>query len=223
MGVEVFVKLRVKQVDGANLSAKRVGVVYQQRYSDAGTALGTYFSTGDDGYEEWHVKVPLRTWEPGALVFNAWYQDGLGNTYFDDNEGEFHAIAYKGSNSVIQMDWSATNAVITTDGVTGTLGLLLADLDYDKDVHLVWTTDGWETTNDFGMGPAGEKNVWYWVADSWAGYESWEIELDIAGPLAAGAKFEYAMVYRHGIVNGAQVYEFWNNNHGHNYVLKQSS
>jgi hypothetical protein len=46
----------------------------------------------------------------------------------------------------------------------------------------------------------------------------WKIPLNIAGTDVAA--FEYAIVYKHGVVNGATTYEFWDNNGGGNYVVQ---
>ena len=40
-------------------------------------------------------------------------------------------------------------------------------------------------------------------------------------PADGAARFEYAVVYRHGIVNGAKSYEFWDNNGGGNYRVEK--
>ena len=65
---------------------------------------------------------------------------------------------------------------------------------------------------------AGQANRWYWVEDfPWsAGRERWQIDVDLPG---GAARFEYAVVYRHGVVNGARTYEFWDNNFGANYAV----
>ncbi len=79
------------------------------------------------------------------------------------------------------------------------------------------TTDGWDTVIQLGMGQAGDVNRWYWAEDyPWSGRERWQLDLDLP---QGGEAFEYAVVYRHGVVNGARTYEFWDNNFGANYVV----
>lgn len=220
MGVAVFLKVLVQPFDGANLDSKRVGVEYVTPYGGTRTAVGSYYTTLESGMEEWHVRVDLRSWETSLLRFDTWYEDGRGNLYYDDNAGEGHVEAFRGSSSVIYsyMPYGEDGSPVTVgpDGVHGRIMLMLADIDYDKDVAMVWTTDNWATTNVFGMG-GGEANALRWVADTWSDHESWAIDLDIPGPVEA---FEYAFVYRHGVVNGAQPYEFWDNNGGNNYVVR---
>lgn len=218
MGVSVFLKVLVQPVAGANLDAKRVGVVYNGTIGESQTAEGDYFTTYDDGMEEWHVRVDRRGYDPGVIRFNTWYQDGLGNTYYDDNNGEGHIDAYLGAHSVIYhyQSWEQPLA-IGENGVQGHLDLSVADLDYDKDIRLIWTTDNWVTSNEFVIGDPSATNTLHWIEDTYTGYERWGIDLDIDGPVQ---RFEYALVYRHGVVNDADLYEFWDNNGGHNYVIE---
>ena len=80
----------------------------------------------------------------------------------------------------------------------------------DKQILLVGTTDGWATKFEVPL---------TWAEDfPWsAGRERWHLELDRAGDFDV---FEYAFVYRHGVVNGARTYEFWDNNFGANYRVE---
>ncbi|MEZ4313369.1 MAG: hypothetical protein R3F14_35555, partial [Polyangiaceae bacterium] len=213
-GIELFLKLRVKPVAGANLDNKHVGVVYRKTGTSALTTVnGTYFTTWGNGDEEWHIKVNLRSWE-NIISFNAWYQDGVGNTFFDDNSGELHAVAVGGSYPAITHMWGYTNVAVTATGVSGDISVRLADIDYDKDVAMVWTTDDWQTTNWMDMGNG--SNQWHWIEDNGDDYERWGVSVDIPGDFT---KFEYAIVYRHGVVNGAALYEFWDSNNGSNWVV----
>ncbi len=213
-GVDLYIKLRVKPVAGANLSQKRVGVVYRvPGTTNPVTLTGNYFTTWGNGDEEWHVKVPLRSWQ-NVVSFNAWYQDGKGNTFFEDNKGELHAIAIGTSAAAIQHWWGGTNVAVTGYGVSGKISCRLADIDWDKSVAMVWTTDDWQTTN--WMETGNGTNQWHWAEDQGTDYELWEVDVDIPGSFQ---NFQYAVVYKHGIVNGAAVYEFWNNNGGSNWVV----
>jgi hypothetical protein len=225
MGVAVFLKLRVQPVAGATIDNKRVGVVYRSPGGEPVTAVGSYFSTLGDGAEEWHVRIDRRSWDSGVFRFDAWYQDGTangdspyGNTYFDDNNGEAHVANYHGSYAVIRHFWDAAEGLtVDGSGVHGRLSFYVADLDYDKDIRMIWTTDGWQTINEFGFGDGWQtENVMMWQQDLWNGYERWSINVNIA---ETTDRFEYAVVYRHGVVNDAEVYEFWDNNGGHNYVV----
>ncbi len=215
--VDVFIKVRVRPVQGASIDRKRVGVVYRAVGVGGAeqTALGQYFTTLPSGDEEWHVPIRQRAWESSVLVFDAWYQDGTGRTYYDDNDGELHALAYQGNWAVIRLDYANTALEIDDAGVKGTIGVYLADLDFDKDVRLVFTLDDWKTTQEVGIGEG--PNHTHWIEDVWQGHERWGIDVDL--PAANVQRFQYALVYRHGVVGGATRYEFWENNGGGNHVV----
>ncbi len=217
---DVFIKVRVRPVQGADLDWKRVGVQY--RYPITGeehTAVGYYFTTYDNGDEEWHVPVNVPLWL-NLFTFTAWYQDGAAHTYYDDNNGEYHVInADDESYHVVRAEPWRSTVEVTDSGVSGTLFTQLLDLDYDKQVKLVATVDGWNTVLEFDMGAPGDSNRWYWVEDL-GGFERWAIDLDIPGNHQA---LQYAILYRHGVVNGAWPYDFWDNNHGHDFIVNHQT
>ncbi len=219
--VDYFIKVRVKPVAGVDLAWKRVGVVYKTP-SDTSerTAVGYYFTTWGNGDEEWHVPINVPTWQP-TVLFDTWYQTGGGETFYDDNGGELHVINDGPAYNVVRVEpWTST-VTVGDDGVRGTLSLQLTDLDYDKQIELWGTTDGWQTMHKLTIGSQGDVNKWYWVEDyPWsAGRERWQIDLDLPG---SADTFEYAVVYRHGVVGGARPYEFWDNNGGSNYRVERS-
>jgi hypothetical protein len=213
---DVFLKVKVKQVQGADLSKKRVGVVFHEPgRGGQTTAVGEYFADLGNGMEEWHVRVSLKKWEhAGAFVFTAWYQDGVGSTWFDDNQGEYHAAAWQGAFAVIHNTHGAS-PMLNDQGLSGSLLMELLDLDFDKDIRLVWTVDGWNTVNEFKIGTE-QVNQWHWLKNTYNGMQLWELVLDYKGSFD---KFEYAVVYRHGGKNGSKVYAFWDNNGGYNYQV----
>lgn len=100
-------KVRVKPVEGANLDQKRVGVIRSQHSYDFGedgrgeTVLADYHSAGRNGFEKWQA---YEEWESsgsasGILISSfavlAWYQDGLGHTYYDDNSGSGYVVRWE--------------------------------------------------------------------------------------------------------------------------------
>lgn len=212
----IHVKLRVQPVANADLAWKRVGVVYhlvgdQTDY----TAIGSYVATHGDGTEEWHVTTVVPQWHT-TIMFDAWYQDGLGHTWIDDNQGELHVVNAGPAYRVVRVEpWLNTVALDGT-GVSGRISAQLADLDYEKNVELVATRDGWQTVLRFGHGAPGDKNAWYWAEDLGTALERWQIDLELPGPVD---HFEYAVRYRHGVVNNATPYDFWDNNFDRNYAL----
>jgi len=219
--LDLVVKLRVRPVAGADLAWKRIGAVYKSPADNLErTAVGYYVTTWGNGDEEWHVPMPVQSWQT-TVTFDAWYQDGAGETWFDDNQGELHVVNTGPSYDVVRVEpWTST-VVVGDAGVQGSLTLQLTDLDYDKQVAIVATKDGWNTVIELGLGAPGETNRWYFVEEfPWSqGRERWQIDLDLPG---AADAFEYAVVYRHGVVNGARVYEFWDNNFGSNFRVERA-
>jgi hypothetical protein len=216
MSTDVFLKVKVQSVAGADLSKKRVGVVlHEPGRGGQTTANGEFFADLGNGLEEWHVKVSLKKWEhPGAFVFTAWYQDGAGSTWYDDNEGEYHVAAWLGTQAVLHNTHGAA-PTLTDAGLSGSIMMELLDLDYDKDVRLIWTLDDWKTVNEYKIGPEHVNN-WHWLKNTYNGMQLWEIILDYKGTYDT---FRYAVVYKHGGKNGSQVYEFWDNNGGQDYQV----
>ena len=70
--VDVFLKLRVKPVQGADLNWKKVGVVYRAPgTNELKTINAYYYTTWGNGDEEWHVKMTLPA-STGVVSFDAW-------------------------------------------------------------------------------------------------------------------------------------------------------
>jgi len=214
--VLVHVSVRVRPAEHADLAWKRVGVVYHTPDDRTErTAVGSYSTTLPSGDEEWTVSFLASSFD-AIVVFDAWYQDGAGKTWIDDNAGELHVINAGPAYQVVRVEPWLNSVAVGDNGVTGNISVQIADLDYDKQLELVATKDNWQTTLHFGMGAANEKNKLHWVEDFpySPGRERWQIELAVPG---GSDHFEYALVYRHGVVNGARTYEFWDNNGGGNY------
>lgn len=207
-GVTVFVKLRVQPVVGADLSYKKVGVVYREVGNpNPVTVNGYYFGRMSDGSEEWHVPITSRL-RQGAFSFNAWYEDGKYGRWYDDNNGELYAISWNGEPGdfvTVRPDYAASMAKFTATGVKGQLAFSVIDLDYDKDLRFEWSTDDWKTKKIFGMGSAGDKNKLRWDSNQGTDFDRWLIDLDIPGSFPS---FRYRLVYKHGVVSGADSVEF---------------
>jgi hypothetical protein len=109
----------------------------------------------------------------------------------------------------------ATAIALTDAGVRGTLSVQVADLEYRKQLGLVWTTDRWKSQQEFGTGD-DPMNQWHWVRDAFEGFQQWQMHLDIPGDWE---EFEYAIVYRH---RGAVLSEFWADNGHRNFVVRRN-
>lgn len=217
----VHLSVRVRPNHAADLNWKRVGIVYKSPDDQTErTALGNYSFTRADGDEEWQVTVVVPQWQ-SVVEFDVWYQDGAGSTWIDDNEGELHVVNGGPVYQIVRVEPWLQTATVGDAGVSGMLSVQVADLDFDKDLELVATKDGWATVLRFGIGAHGDKNRWYWTEDfpNSPGRERWQIDLDLPG---AADKFEYAIGYRHGVVHGARTYEFWDNNGGGNYRIERA-
>jgi hypothetical protein len=209
--VDVWVKLRVRRVDGADLAWKRVGVVYKTAAdSTERTAMGNYIGPWGDGDEEWHVPMSVPSWQT-TVLFDAWYQDGAGHTWLDDNQGELHVVNDGPSYQVVRVEPWLNTVTVGPGGVHGRISVQAYDLDYDKDIAIVATIDGWATQMEIPM---------TWQEDLGPTRERWIADLDLATPTQV---LEYAVVYRHGIVNNAVEYDFWDNNFGSNYAVRVPS
>ena len=116
-------------------------------------------------------------------------------------QGERHVVNTGYAYSVLRVEpWNST-LVVDDSGVHGRLTLQVADLDYDKDIVLVGTTDDWETIVEMPIGNAGDRNRWVWVEKfPWSAWERWQLDVDLPG--TGVERFQYAVVYRHGVVNG---------------------
>jgi hypothetical protein len=218
--IDMVLKVRVRPTAGADIAWKRVGVVWKSPFEGTErTAGGRYFTTWADGDEEWHVPVTVSTWQR-TILFDVWYQDGAGHTYFDDNGGELHVANDGPDANVMRLESWRTTLQLTSEGLHGQLSLQLADLDYDKEVMLVGSTDDWQTIIELGIGSPGSVNRWYWAEDyPWSANERWQLDIDIPGDFQ---RFEYAVVYRHGVVGDARTYSFWDNNFNQNWAVERS-
>lgn len=217
--VDLFLKIRLKPVAGADLNWKKAGVVYRAPgTNELKTVNAYYFTTWGNGDEEWHVKITLPA-STGLISFNAWYEDGASHTYFDDNNTELHAATIgSGTVAILQMGGSQfTNLVVDDRGAHGTISARVADIDYDKEIAMIYSTDGWLSSHWLDIGPG--VNGWHWIEDYGSDYERWGVDVDIPGNFH---QIQYAIVYRHGVAGAPKKYEFWDNNYGQNYLVTRS-
>jgi hypothetical protein len=214
--IDVFLRIAVSRAAGVDGEVRKAGVIYKLPGSpEEHEQEGNFASRIDEGAEEWHVRICLHARSPGVIGLLVWYDDGRGRVFFDDNAGEMHVAAWKQGFEVIRHEPSSVR--IDDDGIQGTLCATLLDLEYHKDVALVFTTDGWKTQHELGTSPE-PRNQWHWVRDGFEGMQEWEIRLEIAGQIDA---LEYAIVYRHGAAPGAKTTEFWADNGKRNFVIRR--
>ena len=171
------------------------------------TVNGFYFTTLPDGLEEWHIPIKSSA-HSGTFTFNVWYEDGKSGRFYDDNNGELYALRWQDDPSdytTLSQDYAGSSAVFDATGVKGVLSFTVEDLDYDKELKFLYSTDNWVTTQTFGIGASGDKNSLHWVTNLSRDFERWQIDLDLPGSFTT---FRYKLVYRHGVTGGARPVEF---------------
>jgi hypothetical protein len=94
----LLLKIRVRPVPWASWQWKRVGVLDVWSPREPRIHLGEYHAPLGSGMEEWHVRIHGGT-SAGASArpnerwtFLVWYQDGLGHTWYDDNNGKLFVV-----------------------------------------------------------------------------------------------------------------------------------
>ncbi len=135
----------------------------------------------------------------------------LGQTFWDNNGAANYLLDIAAAEARDGTNTVALNTNVLVQGhfadSTGTLGvdLLLRNLDFTKQVGLVYTTDGWATFHSasgvFQEGFAPFNHPSQPNAESW----------HIAAPVGIGQHGQFAVFYS---VNGTT---FWDNNFGVNY------
>lgn len=139
-----------------------------------------------------------------------------GQTYWDNNGGQDYTVEGSGVNlynGVDVLQWGT--AALYGSSSYLFLGANLRNLSYDKDVDVVYTTDGWATVRTaplyydswqvYGYGSAPSPND--------AGIEYWTGAVEVG---STATEVEYAFAYE----VGEQTY--WDNNFGANYVVQRS-
>ena len=141
-----------------------------------------------------------------------------GRTYWDNNNGANYTLGYKdgellgqGVNVLALYDGAYRNSYAGTGAFYGQV--LVRNLAYDKNVEIVYTTDGWATTKTASCHFVPNNWFPYGTTVSYPniqGVERWSFSVDV--PLDT-TSIEYAVSYR---VNGVN---YWDNNSGMNYVI----
>jgi hypothetical protein len=88
-------KIGIRPVPWADLERKRVGLIFWRGEDSEGeTLLANYGSTLPGGIEQWQAQTDFGyAYHP--LTFVVWYQDGLGHTYYDDNNGMLYEAKWQ--------------------------------------------------------------------------------------------------------------------------------
>jgi hypothetical protein len=190
-------------------------IIHHRVHNDGWSDLPMeYVKDTDDGYEVWELVFnppQLDVWEDQFCVK---YTAG-GTTYWDNNNsGDYYlglnggVLLGAGTNVHTYSGYAQSNY----DGSKSFWGNIdLRNIAYDKSVNIVYTTDGWATTN---VAAAGYQ-TWYSYGYSGMHYspneygiERWSVNIDLP---ADATGIEYVVSYD---VAGQT---FWDNNFGDNY------
>lgn len=139
-----------------------------------------------------------------------------GQEYWDNNNGQnYEIIGVAGRYLSEGVNVSVYNSNLYQYNLSQNASLFIdvdvKNLNYNKDVEVVYTTDGWKTSNKsklsfqsyFAVGP---KQML--VSPNSFGVEKWTASINLPTSVQT---VDYAIVYR---VNGQ---EYWDNNFGKNY------
>ncbi len=226
---KITLKVRVKPVPGADPASKDVHFTFRKLaghdfndwdnyLSEEVSVVAQLAAALPEGYEEWHatVEVPFVGARHPLFLLRAWYNDGAGNLYFDDNHGELHAVhclpgAFEQPGAfpdcTISRDPTGTQVTVTDAGIQGHIEALAPRLDADNTAVVKWTTDNWATVHEAPMTLAGTNGCYL---------DRWTLDLDVPGTFTA---IKYVLEYRHGVVNGATPASFWDDNGGIGYIV----
>ncbi len=182
-------------------------------------ASGTYRGPDANGYEQWtfeSAEVPSDGSVNTDLAFALKYEVN-GQTYWDNNSGKNYRLRwvqgynmnqYDGAHGVLNNGPVVLNTANGTYTGTGqadvTFSVLVKNLGFQKVVNLVYTTDGWATTQ---TAPASYSSYVPFELEG-LNLETWNVSL--AGVPVSNVQF--ALSYQ---VNGIT---YWDNNLGMNYT-----
>ncbi len=149
-----------------------------------------------------------------------------GTTYWDNNDGNNYSIqereigglfAQPDLNISVDADFAGLYPVFGSEGLRFSVIADVRNLDPNKQVEVVYTTDGWQTKQYLQLSYTPR---WYsgynyvLVSPNQFGIERWTGAATVD---SAVGEIEYAVVYR---VNGQ---EYWDNNYGRNYIVNSSN
>lgn len=204
---QIVIDLLVASNGGAEVGQREVGIVSRTTYYGPQQTLPAAFETRrEDGGEIWRVRVPIYPYVAQAFAFTAWHRNDGGEIHYDDNAGELHAIAHRPDMRLIGRP-GHESITIDDDGVHGEINGEFTLLSFHYEIVAVWTTDGWQSSHE----TIASRCVGRQHPSSWFGIT---IDTD-----AITDRFEYFLVYRHGIAEGARQYDLNHQAHDGPYVI----
>ncbi|RFA26601.1 hypothetical protein CAI21_16705 [Alkalilimnicola ehrlichii] len=178
----------------------------------------TYKHSTEDGREFWRARYSGDSWwGQGPISDLTWAvkYEVDGQVYWDNNNGQNYFIAANSGSQLFGVNLANathTAQVNLSQGQNLHGRVTLNNLGPDKQVQVVYSTDGWATTQ---TADARFGGPWFWFSSYSSasnpnpyGFEEWVYELKLDGATTV----EYAISYT---VNDQT---YWDNNFGRNYV-----
>ena len=212
-------------VSVANLAyEKRVSVYHEKKNGTWEEISMSYVENIDGDRELWELDNIEFGIETLADQFVIKYEVD-GEVYWDNNQGNNYQMSRQEGYFFAQpaLNISVDNkftSVFYSSYEDKNIFRITADvrnIDPTKDVRVVYTTNGWETKNDFPLSFVG---YWYngynavLISPNDFGIERWDAGIRLDKSIN---QIEFALVYK---VNGQ---EYWDNNYGKNYTLHASN
>ncbi|WP_426754517.1 endonuclease [Myxococcus sp. Y35] len=194
---------------------KQVGVVMQQpdgTWTELEASYAGPAGSGSTGREYWKVTRMYASWgvdpQPTRdLVFAAKYTVN-GQTYWDNNLGNNHHLGRNDGPYLRQTQVLVASSFWRDNGDLD-IAIDVKNLDYTKNVTVVYSTDGWATVHEAPASyvPGYTSGYAYISSPNVQNVERWQAHI----PGLTGNVVLYAVRYE---VSGLT---YWDNNHGVNY------
>lgn len=226
-------QIRNVEVELTNLAYdKEVYLVHEMEDGTWQEFPMVYSRSTPDNTEIWTINAEISGYAYEGLKFGNEFAIKYlvnGQEYWDNNDwnnyvtggpftneyGTFNKT-YKGT--ILRED---IQVLVNTDKTTynqyGTGGagfnpsVVVRNIGYEKEVEVVYTTDGWNTVQVVPLEYVDEsKQPSQWAEDTEYGTERWRTNINL---YEYPETIEYAIVYK---VNGQ---EYWDNNFGENYTI----
>jgi carbohydrate/starch-binding protein with CBM21 domain len=177
-----------------------------------------FYCSAPDNMEVWKAGSIYRY--PRILKFAVRYQVN-GQTYWDNNNGSNYEVGpYSGTllNNVPLLVWFPGHLYSERDGTVKNSSINLVvnvqNLTYHKQVTVVYTTDGWATTQTKSLSFESAYTFGYTTIFSPNAYgvEIWKADVFVGENVN---RIEYAVSYT------ADGQTYWDNNFGNNYVVER--
>lgn len=209
----------------ANLAFDKNVSIYHEKVDGNWEEIPLSFDMSlENGEELWTGQYRYTAYAPGKVYDNEFvvkYEvDGV--TYWDNNGGDNYVIEEKEIGSLfadpglnVSIDTDYVNLYYFSFNDSNSLNFVvdIKNIAPEKNVEVIFTTDGWQTKEYLSLDFTKYWNTSYeytTVSPNPFGVERWTGSINIDPSITS---VEYTVVYK---VNGQ---EYWDNNFGNNYVV----